>query len=307
MSNHQPNELDDKMKDLKALYGNPVLSTENEEAYNRILSGLLDCLRPSDFMEFRWMKQLADAIWDEVRYKRQKTALFDRKFRECREHQAKRKLEFDHHKAKGGNLLYQPISAIELEHVTYGHNKSVDAILARAPDELDHARALETGMDYYDKLDKWLETAMARQREVIGWFEMYRNGLGPRLRKVSNEIIAVECATIDRSLQEAESTSLVPTALSEGSVATPTAEEPAACDGASSTECATIDRSLQEAESPSLVPTAPVEGSVATPTAEGSASCDGASSPVADVASDSTPAPDAVPASDSTPSSSENA
>ena len=60
------------------------------------------------------------------------------------------------------------------------------------PDEVDHARALQSGIDYYEKLDDLLGVAIDRRNDVLAQLDFYRQGLGQRLRRVSDEIIDAE-------------------------------------------------------------------------------------------------------------------
>ena len=65
----------------------------------------------------------------------------------------------------------------------------VDDIYLVPADEIDHAKALESGIDYFERLDHLLGVAMARRNNVLAQIEFYRQGLGQRLRRVSDEII----------------------------------------------------------------------------------------------------------------------
>jgi hypothetical protein len=203
-----------EIAEIKALFGDPVLSTENPEIYERILVKLFETFKPSDFMERRWLKQYADAVWDEIRSTRHKALFFTRKFQERLKHQAKRKLLLDQQKQKlieAGKSTTELDRLYDLEDMVYGQVADVDAMLARVPDEHDHARVLELGMDYFETLDQWLERALKRQKEALEWFDRYRNGLGQRLRKAAAEIIDVECIMISTQPDKvADSTPVVP-------------------------------------------------------------------------------------------------
>jgi len=203
-----------EIAELKRLFGDPVLSTENAETYDRILAALLDTFKPSDFMERRWLKQYADAVWEEVRARRHKTLFFTRKFQERLKHQAKRKLQIDQQKqqlTQAGKRTTELDRMLELEDMVDRRVTDVDEILALVPDEHDHARVLELGMDYFETLDQWLERALKRQKEALDWLDRYRNGLGQRLRKVAAKIIDVECTLISPQPAEvADAPALVP-------------------------------------------------------------------------------------------------
>jgi hypothetical protein len=69
----------------------PVLSSEDPTAYHELLSGFLTTLPPVDFMLLIMVRQLADALWDVMRYARHKRLLMERRFRQRLEFQAKRR------------------------------------------------------------------------------------------------------------------------------------------------------------------------------------------------------------------------
>lgn len=61
----------------------------------------------------------------------------------------------------------------------------------------------ESGIDYYERLDRLMGVAVARRKGVLEQIDLYRVGLGERLRRVSDEII-------DAEFSEAELPSLAP-------------------------------------------------------------------------------------------------
>jgi hypothetical protein len=60
------------------------------------------------------------------------------------------------------------------------------------PDQVDHARALQSGIDYFEQLGHLLGVAIDRRDDVLVQLDFYRQGLGQRLRQVSDEIIDAE-------------------------------------------------------------------------------------------------------------------
>jgi hypothetical protein len=159
-----------EIAELKELFGDPVLSTEKHDRYDRILRELFGTLQPSDFMERRWVKQFADAAWDEVRHRRHITLFFTRKYQERQRFQAKRKLMLERQK-KASDRESQAVNELdrllELDEVaSWGGYDDAGRLLARVPEESDHARALEAGFAYYEKLDLCIERALARQGDL---------------------------------------------------------------------------------------------------------------------------------------------
>jgi hypothetical protein len=159
-----------QVAELKGLFGSPpVLRTEDANAYEEVMARFLENFGPLDFLEKIFIKDLANATWDITRYTRQKTLAMEHKFQQRLERQAKQ---------------------------TVGQARSAprvgDAILKRAPSELDHAWALEMAIDYVEQLDNLLNAAVRRRNDALEQFERYRVGLGAQLRRVSDAIILHE-------------------------------------------------------------------------------------------------------------------
>jgi len=64
-----------------------------------------------------------------------------------------------------------------------------DAILLEPATELDHNRVLEATLVYLEKLDKAQMIALAKRDMALRQLEWYREGLGRRLREVSENFI----------------------------------------------------------------------------------------------------------------------
>jgi len=64
-----------------------------------------------------------------------------------------------------------------------------DAILLEPASELDHNRVLEATLAYLEKLDKAQMIALAKRDMALRQLEWYREGLGRRLRVVSDTFI----------------------------------------------------------------------------------------------------------------------
>jgi hypothetical protein len=80
----------------------------------------------------------------------------------------------------------------ELEAVIDGTISDVDDIIDGPADEVDHAAALEAGVDHYAQLDRFISVETARRDDTLEQIELYRQGLGQHLRRVSDEIIEGE-------------------------------------------------------------------------------------------------------------------
>jgi hypothetical protein len=190
------------LAELKRLFGPPpVLSTERIGAYYEITTCFLRELDPRDFIEKMFIRNLTDFTWDAIRYTRYKTLGIDSRFRQRIAFELQRKkllaqrkegLLRDHAEksAKPPNELAR---IDQVEGLAESTSTEVDEILERTPQELDHVRALEASIEIHERLDRLLNNAIARRNDALAQFERYRAGLGKRMRKLSDEIIDVEC------------------------------------------------------------------------------------------------------------------
>ena len=92
--------------------------------------------------------------------------------------------------------------ALELETVVEEVVADVDEILCEPADEIDHAKALQSGINYYERLDRLETVARARRDNLLWEIDFYRQGWGPHLRRASDEIIDAE---FSKTEQEAPS------------------------------------------------------------------------------------------------------
>jgi hypothetical protein len=165
-----------KMKRLERLCGRfPVLSSENRQDYEEFLMCLLEEHRPNKFSGERLLKYFADEEWEIGRYKRHKTLLMERRFRARLAFQAFREKAAKEDKAAlARKLAEQPPGQLILpEEALDGLIAEVDAMLLRPAEELDHARALEVGIVYFEHLDRLLNAAILRRNAFLGDIERY--------------------------------------------------------------------------------------------------------------------------------------
>jgi hypothetical protein len=173
--------------ELKMLCGAPpVLTSESAKAYDRMTLHFIQSLRPRDFVERMFIRNLTDCSWEILRYTRHKTLLMERKLRPLLEHRAQRLDAADHSKEEQARA---PAAAEgdgkpqEAMHAAQGH-----VVLLRRPTELDHADALERGIDYAERLDKLLNAATARRNDVLDQFYQYRDRVGGAVARPPDRI-----------------------------------------------------------------------------------------------------------------------
>ena len=145
-----------------------MLSSENRQDYEELLISLLEAYWPMNFLGERLIKYLADEEWEVARYKRHKIFLIERRFQARLGYQAYREKAAQEHKAALAKTLaeHQAAPLRLLEEALEGLIAEVDAMLLRPAQELDHARALEVGIVYFQHLDRLLNAAIARRNRL---------------------------------------------------------------------------------------------------------------------------------------------
>lgn len=201
LNEHNEELLAQHAAKLKQLFGPaPVLSSENPDLFDELLVKLLKCFTPEDFLLQTLTWELAVQNWEIARGTRHKTLVIERRFRQ--------RLKFQEQRAKllakrKAGIVAAPAAA-NGERVSDGQRlveiranieslvDDADEILDRAPAEQEHAWALERSMNYYERLDDRVGIAIRRRNAVLEQFEIYRTGLGQRLRQAADAVIEAE-------------------------------------------------------------------------------------------------------------------
>jgi hypothetical protein len=172
---HAKNSTAATLARLERLCGHfPVLSSENRQDYEELLTSLLEHHRPRNFLGERLVKYLADEEWEISRYKRHKILLMERRFRARLAFQAYREKAAEDKAALTKKLAEQPRGQFDLpEEALEGLVAEVDAMLLRPAEELEHARALEVGIVYFAHLDRLLNAAIVRRNAILPEIERY--------------------------------------------------------------------------------------------------------------------------------------
>jgi hypothetical protein len=187
---------------LKESYGPlPVLSTENMQAYEETMLRFVVALNPQDWFETALVKDVIDGTWEAARWTRHKAVSIHRRHRDRLESQARqrkaaaqRKAEFKKRIAESkAEPPTEPEEAID--HLV----EDIDAMLLEPATELDHNRALETGIEYVSKLDKLQMMAIARRNNALDQLQQYRETCCFRVHRDTDESFHHEpCYLTDR-------------------------------------------------------------------------------------------------------------
>jgi hypothetical protein len=150
----------------------PVLSTESAQSYNNLITGFPQTLQPRDVMELICVKEVTDATWEQARYTRQKTQVPERRYQQCLAAQA----------TCHGILARKTAGSGRGN----GAASAVESILTKPLTELDPRQSFEAGLPNYQSLDAALMPAIKRRDNALRQLEHWRDGLGPKTRRLSN-------------------------------------------------------------------------------------------------------------------------
>ena len=176
---------------LKSYGPLPVLSTENMQAYEETMHWFVISLNPQDWLETAFVKDVIDGTWEAARWTRHKTVSIHRRHHDRLESQARQRKAAAQRKAElkkriGESKAEPPTEPEEaVDHLV----EDIDAMLLEPATELDHNRALETGIEYVGKLDKLQMMAIARRNNALEQFQQYRETCGYRVHHDTDEVI----------------------------------------------------------------------------------------------------------------------
>jgi hypothetical protein len=179
---------------LQQLCGDPpVLSSESMEDYNCLVAELVKYFAPQDFIAEMHVKDAADAIFEAARFNRYKNLLIERQHSAFEASRKRASAQMKEKLAKGAPSTRPPS---EPDQVVEGLVEEIDAIVEQNATALDHARALEAGLDIYAQLDRHFGNAIARRDDALEQLAPSREARGYRLRSGDNEIIEGHCNVV---------------------------------------------------------------------------------------------------------------
>jgi len=181
----------------------------------------IECDPPRNFLQEMLIVDAVNSAWEARRYSRNKTLVIECEHERHQEMEKKRlrharkvKAERAWWKAHDAEKAAQPKDAdqtgeageaeqvgtpttqlerkLELEEVIDSTVAEVDEILLAPADEVDHAKAMQSGIDYYERLHRLFRDAIGMRNDALRHLELYRQSLSQQLHRHSNEIVDAE-------------------------------------------------------------------------------------------------------------------
>jgi hypothetical protein len=177
-------------QEVKELLG-PVLQTESAKDYEEMYLRLAQCLGPDDYLQRIFVADVARATWDMVRYTKYMSLSVERRVQQFRKNEARRaEAKKKQAAAKHAAPRTELDRVCEVMDVFDATVEDVDAILNGPPEDLEYARALEHGLESYQRLEQMLDRAVRRRNNALNQLALYRESSARRMRHISDAIIA---------------------------------------------------------------------------------------------------------------------
>jgi hypothetical protein len=184
----------------------PLLANEDQNEYHYLLGELANEVRPSDIIEWLWVKDIADLTWEILRYRRIKTAHTNGQFKSAIAQRALPGLERDHKAAAQRGAWTERLAAHREapalacdEANRLANNYLTDAKTGEEVDARLKARGLDADAIMAESfiaavpklvaIDKMLESVELRRNLTLREIERRRAFLGHALRQASDKVV----------------------------------------------------------------------------------------------------------------------
>ncbi|AWN41152.1 HNH endonuclease [Methylobacterium durans] len=168
----------------------PLLPDEDPDGYGRLLTAVGVSVEPRDTIEWLWVKDVVDLLWEAQRLRRLRTVLLRTARRQGLSYllDLYGEPEQDTFQMKRDELV-RGWSSGKREAV-----RQVAALLAKhgLTDEAISAQALSGKLDDLDRIERMIANADGRRNGVLREIDRRRSALGARLRAASDQVIEGE-------------------------------------------------------------------------------------------------------------------
>jgi hypothetical protein len=216
----------DEIGEMWSLFGPPpVLSTEDRQSYDRICAEYVVLYKPTNLAQLKAIRDVVDADWEIFRFRRHRSLGIERHFRKFLDDQVLR-IRFHQEKSKQRVKSGRPsdlADLAELQRVVENTQSDVEDILNRPATEIDHNLAFEQGAEFFDHLDKWLNSATARRNAALQILEYCCERLSDEDETIDIEYQEVET----RKIEHTNSPLLAPTEVIASDIAAQNSSKPA--------------------------------------------------------------------------------
>ena len=155
--------------DVAFLGAPPLIPGEAARDYQQLLTAVIKVMKPVDFLESIWTRDVVDLQWEIIRYRRIKADLITHRYEHARP------------------LAMTPLGSTQTEN-SNGQLASTVAI----------------NLNPIERIDRMVMTMEARRNAAYREVERYRIGLGERLRHSTAQVEDAEFSEVDHAPSEHE-------------------------------------------------------------------------------------------------------
>jgi hypothetical protein len=158
--------------DLSFLGAPPLIPGEAASDYQQLLAAVTNELKPVDFMETIWARDIVDLQWDIIRFRHIKADLITFRYERSNAHLAASEMNFK-------RILKTTLKG-------------------------DIANIVAVNIDALERIDRLVMTMEARRNAAYREAERHRIGLGERLRRATEQVEDAEFREVDDAPSEQE-------------------------------------------------------------------------------------------------------
>jgi hypothetical protein len=161
-----------------------VLENEDPEAYEEIIARISAAVKPADFLEEIWVRDVAALVWEAFRLRRLKMCLLDTAA------------------PRGLTRVFSPfLPYATVKELAAGwagrdgeHVKQVEGLLDQTGLTMEHiiAETLAARIDDIERIDRMIASVEQRRSAMLREVDRHRASLAARLRRASDEVVQAE-------------------------------------------------------------------------------------------------------------------
>jgi hypothetical protein len=162
----------------------PLIEGEDQTVYEDFLDGISAAVKPKDFLEQIWVRDVVDLTWETRRMRGLKANLLT----SCLSRGLRQVLITVMDEVEAGNLSRQ-WAARDREAI-----KHVDGLLASMGQTMEvvRARTLSANIDVVERIDRMVMSAEARRNMALREIERHRSCVAEALRRVTDAVVDAE-------------------------------------------------------------------------------------------------------------------
>ena len=197
-----------------------LLSTEDHNEYRKVLDEVLTVFNPIDPIKEGLVKHYVHDTWQIDRLNRHGTLAIERRYQESKSFRlerakARKVREEDRARARLVQAGTEPSDIarlVAMEDKVLEAADEVGQIFDTAATESDHNAALERSIGFLEALERMLQNAHRRRRDILHLLELYEAGLADKARRATDNALQANQPKEQPVAEVKDAPAIVPTA-----------------------------------------------------------------------------------------------